>query len=72
MKRWYSRRLRAGGRGSYYVLLRGKIIEIDLVADPERVRRLDLAILNDGGAAGEGMSILGDSVRLSHDWGPLS
>jgi RNA polymerase sigma-70 factor (ECF subfamily) len=25
----------------------GKIVEIDLVADPERLRRLDLAILDD-------------------------
>ena len=29
-------------------IMRGKIVEIDLVADPERLRQLDLVILNDG------------------------
>jgi hypothetical protein len=26
---------------------RGKIVEIDVVADPKRIRQLDLAVLND-------------------------
>jgi RNA polymerase sigma-70 factor (ECF subfamily) len=30
-----------------FTILRGKIVAIDLVADPEHLRRLDLAILND-------------------------
>jgi hypothetical protein len=30
-----------------FTIARGKIVAIDLVADPERLRRLDLAILND-------------------------
>jgi hypothetical protein len=30
-----------------FTITRGKIIGIDLVADPERLRQLDLAILND-------------------------
>jgi RNA polymerase sigma factor (sigma-70 family) len=30
-----------------FTITRGKIIEIDLVADPERLRRLDLAVLDD-------------------------
>ncbi len=30
-----------------FTITRGKIVEIDLVADPERLRQLDLAILND-------------------------
>jgi RNA polymerase sigma-70 factor (ECF subfamily) len=30
-----------------FTITRGKIVEIDAIADPERLRRLDLAILND-------------------------
>ncbi len=30
-----------------YTITRGKIVEIDVVADPERLRHLDLAVLND-------------------------
>ncbi len=30
-----------------FTITRGKIVEIDLVADPERLRQLDLAVLND-------------------------
>jgi len=30
-----------------FTITRGKIVEIDLVADPERLRQLDLAILGD-------------------------
>lgn len=30
-----------------FTIIRGKIVEIDLVADPERLRQLDLVILND-------------------------
>jgi RNA polymerase sigma factor (sigma-70 family) len=30
-----------------FTITRGKIVEIDLLADPERLRQLDLAILND-------------------------
>ena len=30
-----------------FTITRGKIVEIDLVADPERIDQLDLAILND-------------------------
>ncbi|MGH7517456.1 MAG: RNA polymerase sigma factor SigJ [Gemmatimonadales bacterium] len=30
-----------------FTIMRGKIVEIDLVADPERLRQLDLVILND-------------------------
>jgi hypothetical protein len=30
-----------------FTITRGKIVEIDLVADRERLRQLDLAILND-------------------------
>jgi hypothetical protein len=30
-----------------FTITQGRIVEIDLVADPERVRQLDLAILND-------------------------
>jgi hypothetical protein len=48
MKRWDSRGLRPDGHGWYSAsLLRGKIVEIDLVETPERLRMLDLSILND-------------------------
>jgi RNA polymerase sigma-70 factor (ECF subfamily) len=30
-----------------FTIMRGRIVEIDLVADPERLRQLDLVILND-------------------------
>jgi len=30
-----------------FTITRGKIVEIELLADPERLRRLDLAVLND-------------------------
>jgi hypothetical protein len=30
-----------------FTITRGKIVEIDVVADPERLRQLDLAVLND-------------------------
>jgi hypothetical protein len=30
-----------------FTITRGKIVEIDLLADPERLHQLDLAILND-------------------------
>jgi hypothetical protein len=30
-----------------FTIMRGKIVEIDLVADPGRLRELDLAVLND-------------------------
>jgi hypothetical protein len=30
-----------------FTIRRGKIIEIDILADPERLRELDLVILND-------------------------
>jgi hypothetical protein len=30
-----------------FTVRRGKIAEIDVLADPERLRRLDLAILDD-------------------------
>jgi RNA polymerase sigma-70 factor (ECF subfamily) len=30
-----------------FTIRRGKIVEIDMIADPERLRRLDLAVLND-------------------------
>jgi len=30
-----------------FTITRGRIVEIDLVAEPERLRQLDLAILND-------------------------
>jgi len=30
-----------------FTMTRGKIVEIDLVADPERLRQLDLAVLHD-------------------------
>jgi hypothetical protein len=30
-----------------FTIMRGKIVEIDVVADPERLRRLDVAILDD-------------------------
>ena len=30
-----------------FTIMRGKIVEIDLVADPERLRQLDLKVLND-------------------------
>jgi RNA polymerase sigma-70 factor (ECF subfamily) len=30
-----------------FTITRGKIVEIDVVADPERIRQLDLAVLND-------------------------
>ncbi|MGA3030511.1 MAG: hypothetical protein ABSE58_07225 [Candidatus Limnocylindrales bacterium] len=36
-----------------FTITRGKIVEIDLVADPDRLRRLDLTIL-DGRRAGPG------------------
>jgi DNA-directed RNA polymerase specialized sigma24 family protein len=32
-----------------FTITREKIVEIDLVADPERLRQLDLAMLDDGG-----------------------
>ena len=31
----------------FFTITRGKIVEIDLVADPESLRQLDLTILND-------------------------
>jgi hypothetical protein len=30
-----------------FTITRGRIVEIDLVADPERLRLLDLAVLDD-------------------------
>jgi hypothetical protein len=30
-----------------FTMTRGRIVEIDAVADPERLRQLDLAVLND-------------------------
>jgi len=30
-----------------FTITRGRIVEIDVVADPERLRRLDLAVLDD-------------------------
>jgi len=30
-----------------FTVSRGKIVEIDIIADPERLRRLDLAVLGD-------------------------
>ena len=30
-----------------FTIMRGKIVEIDMLADPERLRQLDLAVLND-------------------------
>jgi hypothetical protein len=30
-----------------FTVRRGKIVEIDVLADPERLRQLDLAVLND-------------------------
>ena len=30
-----------------FTITRGKIVEIDILADPERLRQLDLTILND-------------------------
>jgi len=30
-----------------FTITRGKIVEIDILADPARLRRLDLAVLND-------------------------
>jgi hypothetical protein len=30
-----------------FTITRARIVEIDLVADPERLRRLDLAVLDD-------------------------
>jgi RNA polymerase sigma-70 factor (ECF subfamily) len=30
-----------------FTIRRAKIVEIDMIADPERLRRLDLAVLND-------------------------
>ena len=35
-----------------FTIAGGKIVEIDIFADPERLRRLDLALLDDGPAAG--------------------
>jgi RNA polymerase sigma factor (sigma-70 family) len=32
-----------------FTVRRGKIVEIDILADPERLRQLDLTVLNDGG-----------------------
>jgi RNA polymerase sigma-70 factor, ECF subfamily len=29
-----------------FTVVRGKIVEIDVLADPERLRRLDLAVLD--------------------------
>ena len=31
-----------------FTITRGKIVEIDVIADPDRLRQLDLALLNDG------------------------
>jgi RNA polymerase sigma-70 factor (ECF subfamily) len=30
-----------------FTVKRGKIVEIDAIADPERLRKLDLAVLDD-------------------------
>jgi hypothetical protein len=30
-----------------FTITRGKIVEIDILADPARLRQLDLAVLND-------------------------
>jgi RNA polymerase sigma-70 factor (ECF subfamily) len=30
-----------------FTVRRGRIVEIDVLADPERLRRLDLAVLDD-------------------------
>jgi RNA polymerase sigma-70 factor (ECF subfamily) len=30
-----------------FTITGGKIVEIDMIADPERLRQLDLAVLND-------------------------
>ena len=32
-----------------FTITRGKIVAIDLIADPARLRQLDLAVLNDVG-----------------------
>jgi len=34
-------------RALSFTIARGKIVQIDVVADPERLRQLDLAVLND-------------------------
>jgi len=34
-------------RALSFTITRGKIVQIDVVADPERLRQLDLAVLND-------------------------
>ncbi|MGH9846215.1 MAG: RNA polymerase sigma factor SigJ [Blastocatellia bacterium] len=36
-------------RAITFTITRGKIVEIDVVADPERLRQFDLAVLNDDG-----------------------
>jgi hypothetical protein len=35
-----------------FTITRGKIVAIDLIADPARLRQLDLAVLNDVGTVG--------------------
>ena len=34
-------------RALSFTITRGKIVQIDVIADPERLRQLDLAVLND-------------------------
>ncbi len=34
-------------RALSFTFTRGKIVQIDVIADPERLRQLDLAVLND-------------------------
>ncbi|WP_433860089.1 hypothetical protein [Streptomyces kronopolitis] len=37
-----------------FTLAHGKVVEINILAEPARLRRLDLTFLDDGGRAGEG------------------
>jgi hypothetical protein len=34
-------------RALSFTITRGKIVQVDVFADPERLRQLDLAVLND-------------------------
>ena len=34
-------------RALSFTIKRGKIVQVDVIADPERLRQLDLAVLND-------------------------
>jgi hypothetical protein len=39
--------VRAGSRPCRYTITHGKIVQIDMLADPARLRRLNLAILGE-------------------------